>query len=462
MNSMGLKDIVVGSDTRAPIIGGSTAKYINFDNAATTPPFKKVMEKVNEFSEFYSSIHRGSGFKSNISTEIYEQCKEIVMGFVGADKEYNTVIFVKNATEALNKVAAIFNFCDGDIIICSRMEHHSNDLPWRRKAEVHYIDIDENGILNLSHLEMLLKLYGNRVKLVTVTGASNVSGYINPIHEIAKLAHSFGAKILIDASQLAAHKKLDVKNESNEDHLDFIVFSGHKLYAPFGTAVIVGPRSFFNKAEPDTVGGGMVKLVTDDVVYWEESPEKNEAGTPNLIGAVALATAIKQINDIGMKSIEEHEYLLTEYLLQRIKKIDKIRIYGSVEADKEKRLGVVSFNLDSISHGLVAAILSYEYGIAIRNGCFCAHPYVFRLLNLHSKDIQSHRLSILNNDKSKVPGLVRVSFGLYNTIEDIDRLILALNMISKGKIKRKYIIDKEHGTYMPKNWNFSMGDIFKL
>ncbi|RII31884.1 aminotransferase class V-fold PLP-dependent enzyme [Clostridium chromiireducens] len=459
---MNLKDIVVGSDTRAPISGGSTLRYINFDNAATTPPFKKVMEKINEFSEFYSSVHRGSGFKSNLSTEVYEQCKEIVMDFVGADKEVNIAIFLKNATEALNKVANMFNLCEGDIIICSRMEHHSNDLPWRRKAEVHYIDIDENGELNLNHFEMLLKLYGKRVKLVTVTGASNVTGYINPIHEIAKLAHSVGAKLLIDASQLVAHRKLDVKDDNNESHLDFIVFSGHKLYAPFGTAVVIGPKEFFNTAEPDTVGGGMVKIVTDDLVYWEESPTKNEAGTPNLMGAVALATAIKQINDIGMVNIEAHEYFLTKHLLHHIKKIDKIRIYGSTEADKEKRLGVVAFNIDGISHGLVAAILSYEYGIAVRNGCFCSHPYVFRLLNLSSEEIQSHRLSILDNDKSKVPGLVRVSLGLYNTLEDMNELVLALNNISEGKIMEKYTINKEQGVYIPENGYFGFSSPFKL
>lgn len=462
MNSINLSDVIVGSNTHIPVIGDSTLKYINFDNAATTPPFKRVMEKINEFSEFYSSIHRGSGFKSNLSTEVYAQCKEIVMEFIGADKEVNTAIFVKNATEALNKVANMFNLVDGDIIICSRMEHHSNDLPWRRKAEVHYIDIDENGELNLNHFEMILKLYGNRVKLVTVTGASNVTGYINPIHEIARLAHSVGAKVLVDASQIAAHRKLDVKNDNNESHIDFIVFSGHKLYAPFGTAVIVGPKGFFNVAEPDTVGGGMVKLVTDEVAYWEESPERNEAGTPNLMGAVALATAIKQISDIGMKEIEEHEYFITKYILENIKKINKIKLYGSTEADSKNRLGVVAFNLDGLSHALVAVILSYEYGIAVRNGCFCAHPYIFRLLKLSSKEIQIHRLNILNNDKTKIPGLVRISVGLYNTIEDVDRLIVSLNNISEGKIKEKYIVSKEQGIYMPQNWHFNMNNKFKL
>jgi selenocysteine lyase/cysteine desulfurase len=417
---------------------------------------------VNEFSEFYSSVHRGNGFKSILSTEIYEQCRETVLDFMGADKNNNAAIFVRNSTEGINIVASIFNFQKGDIVICSRMEHHSNDLPWRRNSEVKYIDIDVNGELDLNHLESLLLEYGNRVKLIAVTGASNVTGYINPVHEIAKLAHKYGAQILIDASQLAPHRKINVMEDHSEEHLDFIVFTGHKLYAPFGAGVIIGPKVFFNSADPFMLGGGIVKLVTDDMVYWEEAPERNEAGTPNIIGALAIASAIKQIEEIGMKEIVAHENMILKYMLHGIKNIDGIILYGCKDADSSKRLGVVSFNVKDVPHALVASVLSYEYCIGVRNGCFCAHPYVLRLLQMHPEEIERHQINILNNDKRNLPGLVRASLGIYNTVEDIDRFLLALKNISEGKIANRYVRNQKQGTYVPENCTFNWTDTFKL
>ncbi len=454
------EDLVIGADFKVPVINGNNVRYVNLDNAASTPPLKKVMEKINQFAEVYSSVHRGNGFKSQISTEVYQQAREIVGNFVGADLNNHSIIFVKNSTEAINKLANTFLFNDGDMIIVSQMEHHSNDLPWRKKVDIKYINVTDSGELDLEHLIYLTEKYKEKIKLVAVTGASNVTGYINPIHEISKIAHSAGAKLLVDASQLAPHRQIDISKVAEQ--IDFIAFTAHKLYAPFGTGVLIGPKKFFNSVEPDHVGGGTVKVVTQNEVYLDQTPERNEAGTQNVFGAVALATSIDFIQNLGFDQIEKHENDLIQYLFAGLSNIQDIKIYGHTEADINKRLGVVSFNLKNIHHSLVSAILSYEYGIGVRNGCFCAHPYVLKLLNINLNEFEKYKSQLLNNDKSQVPGLVRVSFGLYNTVEDVDRLIFALNNISKGKYFRDYVFDSKHGSYVPANWMYKNNYLFDL
>lgn len=450
----------MGQEIQVPLIDGEYIKYINLDNAATTPPFKKVMDKINEFSKVYSSIHRGNGLKSYVSTEAYQEAREIVGSFVGADLFNHSTIFVKNSTEAINKLANIFCFVDGDIIIVSQMEHHSNDLPWRAKVITKYISTTDNGELDMKHFKYLLDKYKKRLKLVAVAGASNVTGYINPIHEIAKLTHNVGAKFLVDASQLAPHRKINIKSVKDIEHIDFIAFTAHKLYAPFGIGVLIGPKDFFNNNEPDQVGGGTVKIVTQNNVYWNETPERNEAGTPNVIGAVALAISINFMRKLGFKKIEKHELELTKHLIDGLKCIENIKIYGHLEADLNKRLCVISINVKNTNHALVSAILSYEYGIGVRSGCFCAHPYVLKLLNIDEKHFLKYKRQILNEDKSLVPGLVRISLGLYNTVGDIDRLLNALRNISEGRFSKKYFFDKKTGNYIPENWKPNCHDFF--
>lgn len=256
--------LVVGQDVEVPLINGKYIKYINMDNAASTPPFKIVMNKINQFSEVYSNVHRRNGFKSYLSSETYEEVRKVVGSFVGANLKNNSIIFVKNTTEAVNKLANTFIFDDRDVIIASQMKHHSNDLPWRNKAIIKYINITDNGELDMDHFISLIDKYQDKLKLVAVTGASNVTGYINPIHKIAEITHRVGAKLLVDASQLAPHREINIKSDRAVDHIDFIVFTAHKLYAPFGLGVLIGPKDFFNNVEPDHVGGGTVRLVTQD------------------------------------------------------------------------------------------------------------------------------------------------------------------------------------------------------
>ncbi|HEY8889568.1 MAG TPA: aminotransferase class V-fold PLP-dependent enzyme [Clostridium sp.] len=433
-NSPSYRDLILGVNKKVPLISGKIVTAINFDNAATTPPFKSVMEDVVNFAPWYSSIHRGEGYKSQLSTKLYEDSRNIVLKFVNADFN-NTVIYVKNSTEAFNKLSNLL--CKPykrSVILTTDMEHHSNDLPWRDKFIIDYISVDSDGKLSLDDLEAKLNKYNDYVTLVTISGASNITGYKNPIYDVAKLVHKFGSKLLVDGAQLIPHAPFIMNNENSEYNIDFLIFSAHKMYAPFGIGVLIGPKSILDKCEPDEVGGGTVDIVTHDFIKWNESPERHEAGSPNVIGSVALASAIKSLNKIGMNNVERIENNLTSYAVSKIKNIPNLRIYCDTSKGVD-RVSIIPFNICGIDHALVAKILSYEWGISVRSGCFCAQPYVVKLLNI-SDEFISERLA---NPNLYHPGMVRISFGLYNTYSEIDILVYALNKIS---LKRDYYINK--------------------
>ncbi|HBY20373.1 MAG TPA: aminotransferase, partial [Clostridiales bacterium] len=266
------------------------------------------------------------------------------------------------------------------------------------------------------------------LKRVTVTGVSNVTGYINPIHEIAKIVHKHNVKLLVDGAQLVPHMPVDMKPYDSLEHIDYLVFSAHKLYAPFGGGVLIGPKATFEKGFPAYTGGGCVRLVTHDFGQWAQPPAKDEAGTPNVMSIVALVAAIKTLKNIGMQVIEEYERSLAKYALDRLKQVADIETYACKQIDS-KRLGIIPFNIKGIHHNIVAKVLSLEDGIAVRNGMFCAHPYAQKLLKLTAKEIDY----FAKNSGVSFPGMVRISFGLYNNHEEIERLIYAINKICMNK-----------------------------
>lgn len=431
------RNLVVGVNTEVPISNGTYVPYVNFDNAATTPPFVSVLSAINKFAPWYSSIHRGQGYKSTFSSDIYEKSRETVLKFVNADAKFNTVIYVKNTTEGINKLS--YRLCSNEgkcVILSTDMEHHSNDLPWRGKYHVDYIELDRKGRLSLGSLEQKLNSYDGCVKLVTVSGASNVTGFINPIHDVARIAHKYNAKILVDGAQLVPHVPIDMKPTDSPEHIDFLVFSGHKMYAPFGTGVLIGPMDSFRGGAPDYKGGGTVEIVTHDYIIWNEPPDKEEAGTPNVMGAVALQSAIKTLNAIGMHNVDNYERNLAQYATENLMKVKDIELYGS-PGDFRNRVGIVPFNIIGMHHNTVAKVLSQEAGIAVRTGCFCAQPYAQKLLNISDEQVAYYsRLP-----KENRPGMVRLSFGLYNNKAEIDYLIDILRYIVKNKdyLNRKYM-----------------------
>ncbi|MEO0165076.1 MAG: aminotransferase class V-fold PLP-dependent enzyme [candidate division WOR-3 bacterium] len=457
---------IIGIDEEVPLLDGSRRRYINFDNAASTPALLPVQKKVGEFLKWYSNVHRGTGFKSQISSWVFEEARNIIADFVKAD-EHCCVIFCKNTTEAINKLSSRLQ-CpalgkEKPIVLTTIMEHHSNELPWRKVAQVIHVELNPDGTIDKNDFYEKLKKYAGRIQLVAVSGASNVTGYINPIHEFARRVHEIGAQIAVDAAQLAPHRPIDMKPKSDPEHIDYLAFSAHKMYAPYGIGVLVGDKSAFLYGTPDDVGGGTADIVDLESAYWKDLPEREEAGTPDIIGVVALAEVIRLIQKVGFDQIIAHETELTAYALEKLNEIPEIIIYGDRDPkNAHNRLGVISFNIRGMHHALVAAILSYEGGIGVRNGCFCAHPYVKCLLGVTPEEAKKIEQMIINRDRSEVPGAVRISFGIYNTKEEIDYLIEMLQKIIKKEYRGNYILNKERGEYHPENFEFRFHELFNF
>ena len=458
-----VREQIVGIDAPVPLLDGTRRPYTNFDNAASTPALRPVFDKVNEFMTWYSSVHRGTGFKSLIASEAYELAHALVACFVGANPACNTVIFGKNTTEAINKLARRFPLEPDDVVLCSLMEHHSNDLPWRQRAHLLHIGVNDDGTLDEEDFDRLLAQFAGRVKLVAISGASNVTGCLNPIHRLAEKAHAAGAKILVDAAQLAPHRAVNMRPDDDPSHLDFVVISAHKMYAPYGTGALIGPISVFAQGVPDMVGGGTVEIVTEEDVRWAEPPDRDEAGSPNVVGAVALGQSILSLQEIGMEALADHEAVLTAHALRRLREIDGIELYGLTDPERAgERVGVIPMNLQGIDHYKLAAVLSFEGGIGVRNGCFCAHPYLLRLLKVSGEAALGHQQDIEDGTRVGLPGLVRISFGCYNTVEEIDYLVEVLARIAAGKIQGEYEQDPVSGGYWPRGYELDYDAYFAL
>jgi selenocysteine lyase/cysteine desulfurase len=281
----------------------------------------------------------------------------------------------------------------------------------------------------MEHLDELLAAH--RVKLVAVTGGSNVTGIMPDIHAIAARAHARGARILVDAAQLLAHHRLDVRRDGDPGHIDLLAAAGHKAYAPFGAAFLFGPRELFDRADPYQPGGGTVACVTPERILWLPAPDRHHGGTPNIPGVIAMASALEFLLEIGLDEVRAHELELLRHALDRLGQVEGLTLYGRL--DPQSRLGVVSFNLDQVPHGVLSMVLNREAGIATRNGRFCAHPYVHRLLGVEEPEALVSRLAA--GEKVELPGAVRASFGIYNTIEEVDVLADTLTAIA-GRAKR--------------------------
>jgi len=439
-----LRRDIKGIDRKVPVLNRRRSRYVYLDNAASTPPLKPVLNQMDEFWNWYSGVHRGTGYKSLISSRIYDESHEIIARFVGADLERDTVVLVKNTTEAINKLSFRLQLQPQDIVAVTAMEHHSNELPWRARAQVRYIQVDKDGLLVPDHLEQLFRKYPSRIKLVAVCGASNVTGHINPVHRLARIAHSHGCPILVDGAQLIPHRRFDMKPHSHGDHIDFLAFSGHKVFAPFGAGVLIGPRSAFASGVPDYQGGGTVKLVTSNRIWWADPPDKDEAGVPNVGGAFGLAATLKYLNRLGMDQLGGYEEELTDYALEKLRATRGVKIYG-----ERPRVGVISFNLSDLQHALVGAVMCFEAGIGLRTACFCAQRYVRHLLGLTENDVDPALYE--SNRLDKIPGMVRISLAPYNTREEIDILVKWLKILNENKyeFRRRYKFSPQFGGYWP-------------
>lgn len=383
-------------------------KFVYLDNAATT---QKPTSVINAVDEYYrknnANPHRGAYALSVKATDLYEGARDVVRDFIGAEKS-KEIVFVRNATEALNLIAFSYGLTflnPGDEIVISIAEHHSNLVPWQQVARakgavLKYLYLDDEGIISKEEVESKIT---SKTKIVSVTQVSNVLGTINPVKEIIEKAHSVGAIAIVDMAQSVPHMKVDVKALD----VDFAVFSGHKMLAPMGIGVLYGKEALLEKMPPFLCGGDMIEYVWEQKTTFAEVPQKFEAGTQNVGGAVGLTAAIEYINKVGIDKIEAIEKELTSYALEKLGEIPHLTIYGT--KDIAKKAGVISFNVDDVHPHDVATILD-SYGIGIRTGHHCANPLMRYM---------------------EVNATCRASFYLYNTKEDIDALANGLKNVRK-------------------------------
>lgn len=408
-------------NVKVPSSNGTPNPLRYFDHASSTHPPRPVIEAVVDLAENgYANVHRGNYHLSRAATDAFEGAREALLRFIGGDTADNEILFSQNTTSAIEMAAHIMANVPGDTVI-THLEHHSNDLPHRRRGRVHRVDPRGNLKQLPAHIDEVLSKH--RVKLVAVTGASNVTGEAPDIHAIAKVAHDHGAKILVDAAQRFAHRPIQVRSHSDPGHIDFLVAAGHKSYAPFGSSILFGPRDLLNAAPPTTPGGGTVLFVDRENAHFGPSPDRHEGGTPNVAGAVAFAAAVGWLASIGMDAIEEHERKLVKRLRAKLETVPGLRSYkvgGALD-----KLGVEPFNLDGWTHETLATALDDGWGVACRDGCFCAHPLMVDLLGV--SDVEAVQKKLLDGDRELVPGMVRASMGIYNNEADIDTLADALH-----------------------------------
>jgi selenocysteine lyase/cysteine desulfurase len=412
--------LLVGDDLEVPCVDGRSRRYVNLDSAASTSALPAVAEAVAELMPLYSSVHRGAGYKSRYCTTRYESARAAALGFAGGSEGDDVAIICRNTTEAINHLAYRLRLEPDDVVLTTVVEHHANLLPWGRLARRRYVECGAEGTFDVDDVVAGLD-QDPPPRLVALTGASNVTGWLPDVEAVADAAHRRGVPVVLDAAQLAPHRPIPAA-------VDYVAFSGHKMYAPYGAGALVGPIDTFRQGDPFLAGGGAVDLVDLDEVIWSAPPEREEAGSPNVVGAVAMEAAIGELGRLGWQAVARHERALAERLRLGLAAIDGVRLLGP--APGADTLAIAAFTVEGAHHALVAARLSAEWGIGVRHGCFCAHPYLVRLLGLSAEDVERHRAALRRGDHRAMPGAVRASCGISTTEADVERLVQAVRSIA--------------------------------
>lgn len=442
-----------GLNFKVKVKDGREARYVNLDHAATTMPFLEVKAFVNEWFNTYGSVHRGEGQKSVSTTNQYDATRERICRYVGA-RPGNYVIFTKNTTESINQAAALWAKTPGKVLV-SDIEHSSNLLPWVKHDTIVQYRTDANGTVDLNEIEKLLKQHATgpaseRIKLVTFTACSNITGYSPPIYDIARLAHRYGAKVFADLCQYIPHEPVDMLPNEDDAHLDFIAFSGHKMYAPYGIGVLVGPKAFFDEQLPYHIGGGNLPYITSQLEIKRYLTERaHDAGTPNAMGPIALAKAMDIYDRIGQDNIVAYEHALVSYAYHKLRKVPGVRVHVPAERIKH----VIPYDLDGFDARLVAAILSKDHGIGLRAGAFCTYEYIRKLKRVSAEDDKKISADVDRGITRTIPVIARASFSICNGFHDCDNFVNAMaDIAAKGVdyYKTQYAQDQQTGNWSEK------------
>ncbi|WUS96618.1 aminotransferase class V-fold PLP-dependent enzyme [Streptomyces sp. NBC_00708] len=425
---------VLGEDVLVPLVTGGEVGYAALDYAASAPALKRVWDDVAAYAPYYGSVHRGAGYLSQLSTDLFESSRATVAEFLGCRPE-DQVVFTRSTTDSLNLLAAALP-ADCQVFVFET-EHHASLLPWR-DARVTYLNAPRTPAQAVATLERALadrEPYGPA--LVCVTGASNVTGELWPVRELAAAAHAHGARIVLDAAQLAPHHPVDIA----ELDVDWVAFSGHKLYAPFGSGVLAGRADWLRDAEPYLAGGGASRKVarrTDGGVdvEWHTTAARHEAGSPNVIGVYSIASACKALTEAGFDRLVAREQHLVGEVLAGLAEVPEVKVL-SLFGDDAPRVGVISFVVEGWNSSHFAAALSAEYGIGVRDGLFCAHPLVRTLLGSDPGEAGECGAPEAEPGERSL-NAIRVSFGAGTPDEHVERFLRAVRELVSDGARWKY------------------------
>jgi len=440
--------LVVGSNTYTDLISGNKVRVVKLNNAATTSPFLGTLNVLKPLFNSYGALHRGAGPHANKTVEMIERSLGTIREFLGVSNQ-QTMLFSSNTSVAINLLARLLVLTEEDVILTSCIEHTSNNLPWRYNTKARIIEIDsfDDGSLDLDDLERKAIQHKEHLKWVAITGASNLTGYVSDLKKISSVAHACGARLFVDAAQLVPHRPIHLQKQG----IDAMAFSSHKVYSPFGLGVLILPKDLLHRFPVDP-GGGSVDMISDESVCWASSLERHQAGTWNVTGIVALAESFRIMTTIGWNEILKHEHELVQYMVERMAEIHGLTLL--VSGDKflsENRIGTFPFMLDGYHHALLSAILDHEFAIETRAGTICNHRLVRRWFHVNDKAQREIEEAIKGGNRLASYGVVRASIGIYNTKEDIDRLIDALIAIQKNGPQLSYKALPDEETYIPKN-----------
>ena len=440
MTNTALPAALVGDALPVPCADGTDRPYLPFDAASATGALPQVLDAVEAFLPWYSSADHGAGYKTQASILAYQSARLAVLAFAGRGPDSGDVaVICQNATGAIHHLACQLKLDSGDVVVTTVAEHHANLLPWSRAATCRYVECGQDGTFEPGDVAAALD-QRPVPRLLAITGACHVTGWLPPLGEIIAAAHHRGVPVLVDAAQLAPHRPLPAE-------ADFLAWSGHKMYAPFGAGVLVGPRQVLAAGDLFGAGEGALPVPGLDDLAWMAPPEREEPGSPNVIGAVALGAAIGALEGIGWPAVISHDRRIARSLRRGLAAIPGVRLRGP--GTDAETLPVAAFTVDGIPSALIAARLAAEDAIEVRHGCLHARPYLTRLLGPGPAGARASRGRVRTGGRSSLPGAIRASAGINTSEGDVARLLRAVERLVSGEAPVRYRRDPSTGDFYP-------------